>query len=208
MKRITLQLIIIFFSASAYSIDLSDLLEDSSPKELLQKKCIRLGTSEVLDIPFETACKVLSKSTLLKLAQDEFGRSISKNGNVDFPVIQTAPNTYYYINEKGHRADLTELYRKQTDESSFNYVILASGKRFFGQYDVIIHLQIIDAGQSGIIYAVSMHAYPHNMLTRFSARKIGPVKKYFKKKMKLISYVAREVAVGLCRKEAFQLDEI
>lgn len=205
MKRCVLFLLILLFSTHVFALGTADLLKDEQAKKILGKKCIRLGTNEVLPLKFKTACRVLKQPHLLEAVQNEFIRSISQTGTVDFPVIQTAPGIYYYINEKGHRSDIIERYRKQTDEHSFNYIVQASGKRFFGRYDVIIHLQIIDAGSAGIIYAVSTHAYPHNLITRFSVRKISPVKKYFKKKMQLISYVAREVAIGLCEKEAFQL---
>ncbi|MEE9368065.1 MAG: hypothetical protein V3V05_04275 [Pontiella sp.] len=206
MKRLVLQIIIILSSVGSFAAGTADLLVDPAAKELLGKKCIRLGTSEILSVPFDTACVVLEQSHLLEAVQEEFIRSISQNGEVDFPVVETSPGVFYYINEKGKRSDIIELYRKQTDEYSYDYIVLASGKRFFGGFDVIIHLQVIDAGPSGIVYSVSTHAYPRNMVTRFSARNLGPVKNYFKKKMKLISYVAREVALGLCEKESFQLE--
>jgi hypothetical protein len=201
MNRFVHQFILLLFSASVYATGTADLLTDPAAKEILEKKCIRFGTTEVLTVEFDTACRILIQPQLLQAVQEEFIRSISKTGKVDFPVIETAPGTYYYINEKGKRSDITEHYRRKTNEHTFDYIVQASGKRFFGGYDVIIHLQVIDAEPAGIIYSVNTHAYPRNMLTRFSARKLGPVKNYFKKKMKLISYVAREIALGLCEKE-------
>ncbi len=206
MKRFALQMLFTLLATIAFAASTADLVKNTDAADIFEKKCIRLGTSEVLPIEFKTACRVLAQPQLLEAVQKEFVRSISQTGKVDFPVIRTAPGIYYYINEKGHRADITELYRKQTDKHSFDYVVHASGKRFFGRYDVIIHLQIVDAGPAGIVYSVGTHAYPHNSITRFSARKIAPAKNYFKKKMQLISYVAREIALGLCEKEAFKLD--
>ena len=206
MKRFVLQLVVLLITGSTYALNTADLLTDPDVQELFSKKCIRLGTSEVLPIPFDVACRVLSQPDLIPALQDEFIQSISQDGTVDFPVIKTAVGEYYYINEKGKRADIVELYREQTDAYSFDYLVLASGKRFFGRYDVIIHLQIVDAGPAGIVYSVSTHAYPHNWATRFSAHKIGPVKTYFKKQVRIISYVAREIGVSLCEKEEFQLE--
>lgn len=206
MKRIVRQILIFLISANAFALGTADLLVGADAKELLGKKCIRLGTSEVLLVDFKTACRVLEKSNLLEAIQIEFIRSISQTGEVDFPVIETSPGVFYYINEKGKRSDITELYRKQTDEHSYDYIVQASGKRFFGGFDVIIHLQVIDAGSAGIVYSVNTHAYPRNLVTRFSARNLGPVKNYFKKKMQLISWVAREVALGLSEQETFQLE--
>ena len=206
MKWFALNMTAMLLSASAFALGTVDLLDSPDAKDVLGKKCIRLGTSEVLPIDFETACRVLEQSKLVEAVQEEFIRSVSGNGKADFPIIGTGGGRYHYINEKGKRTDIAELYRKQTDVYSFDYIVQASGKRFFGGYDVIIHLQVVDAGSIGVVYSVSIHAYPHNGITRFSARKLAPAKKYFKKKMKLISYVAREVGLGLCQKEEFQPD--
>jgi hypothetical protein len=204
MKRFVLQLVALILSASSFGLGTADLLDDAEAKALLEKKCIRYGTSELLAIDFGTACKTLEQQELVKAVQEEFARSVSENGQVDFPVLDDGGGKYHYINEKGHRTDIKELYRKKTDNHSFDYIIWATGKRFFGRYDVIVHLQIVDAGTMGIAYSVSTHAYPHNWLTRFSARKVAPTKKYFNSKMRLISYVAREVGIGLCEKEEFR----
>ncbi|MEA2068710.1 MAG: hypothetical protein U9P12_05875 [Verrucomicrobiota bacterium] len=206
MKRFALNMTAMLLSASAFALGTVDLLESPGAKDVLGKKCIRLGTSEVLPIDFQTACRVLERSKLVEAVQEEFVRSVSGNGKADFPIAGTGQGKYHYINEKGQRTDITELYRQQTDDYSFDYVVHASGKRFFGHYDIIIHLQVVDADPSGVIYSVIIHAYPHNGITRFSARKLAPAKKYFRKKMKLISYVAREVGLELCEKEEFQPD--
>ncbi|MDF7798943.1 hypothetical protein P4C99_05685 [Pontiellaceae bacterium B1224] len=200
MKRLALYICLFFLTLSAWAVNTADLVTNPVGLNVLQKKCIRLGTSEVLPIQFETACIVLKQQDLLPAVQEEFARSISEDGTVDFPVFETDPGTYYYINENGKRTDIVELYRKQTDEHSFNFIVMASGKRFFGRYDVIIHLQVVDAGPAGIIYSVKVHAYPHNWLTRTS-HKIGLTRGFFKKKMQLISWVAREIATGLCEQE-------
>lgn len=200
MKRFILQLLLLMASFSVYALDTIELVSDPSALEILNKKCIRLGTSEVLPIEFKTACKALEQPRLVQAMQDEFCRTVSNNGEVDFPIVQISRNEYYYFNENGKRSDIKELYKKQTDAHSFDYIVLASGKRFFGKYDVVVHLQIIDAGTAGIIYSVQVHAWPHSWLTR-SSHKIGLTKSFFKKKMKLVSWVAREVGSGLCEQE-------
>jgi hypothetical protein len=205
MKRFVLQLSVILLSAGAYALGPAELLKDDASRELLNRKCIHLGTSEVLPIRFETACAVLAQPELVDGLQAEYARSVSKNGKVDFPIIGNGPGRCYYINEKGRRTDITELYRRQTNAHSFDYIILAEGKRLFGGYDAIIHLQVIDAGPAGIVYSVSSHTYLHNGLTRFSARNLSPVRKHFRTQMRIISYVAREVGTGLCEEEEVRI---
>ncbi len=204
MKWILIQMMFVLCAASSFGLGTAELVTDEHALEVLGKKCIRLGTSEVLPIQFQTARAVLERPDLAQAAQIVFAESISENGAVDFPVIEDAPRKYHYISEKGQRTDITELYRELTDEHTFDYIVLASGKRFFGGFDVVVHLQVIDAEEAGVVYSVITHAYPRNWLTRFSATKIGVTKNYFKKKMKLISWVAREIAVNLCEAEAFR----
>jgi len=201
MKRLALYLLLIFSTADSFALETADLIDDKAALEVLNKNCIRLGTSELVPIEFSTLCAVLDRSGLIEALQYEFARTISKNGQVDFPVFQDGPGKYHYTDESGHRTDLKELYRKQTDAHSYDFIILASGRRFFGKYDVVVHLQVVDAGTAGVAYSVAAHAYPHNWLTRFSLHKIGLTKGYFKDKMQMISYIAREIAVGLCEQE-------
>lgn len=204
MKRFVLHLLALMVAAGSFGIGAADLLDDRAAKAVLAKNCIRLGTSELLPIDFQTACRVLEQSELVQAVQEEFAQSVSGDGKVEFPIIENGDGTFHYTNEKQQRTNLAELYRKQTDPHSFDYIVWASGKRFFGDYDVVIHLQVVDAAPAGIVYSVTTHAYPHNWLTRFSARRIGVTKRYFKKKMRLISTIAREIGTGLCEKEAFR----
>ena len=204
MKRIVLQILALLLAAASYGKDTAALIKDAEASKILEKKCIRLGTSEVLKVDFETACSVLRQSDLVEAIQEEFAQTIAEDGKVEFPIIDEGGGKYYYENEKGKRTDVRELYRKRTDEHTFDYVVWARGKRFFGGFDVVIHLQVADAGFQGIIYSVYTHAYPHNWATRFSARNIGTTKRYFRRKMKMISYVAREIGLSLCSKEAFR----
>ncbi len=200
MKRWILQLTVLLLPLASFAIGTADLVTHPVGRDVLGKKCIRLGTSEVLPIKFKTACVVLKQKKLVLAIQKEFIRSISNHGAVDFTILEHGPGEYYYINEKEQRTDIIELYRKQTDEFSFDYIVMAHSKRFFGTYDVIIHLQVVDAGPTGIVYSVNVHIWPHNWLTR-SSHKIGLTRSFFKKKMKLISWVAREIGTGLSEQE-------
>ena len=200
MKRFVLQILIYLLCSTAWAVGTSDLIQNADAQEILHKKCIRLGTSEILPLKFETIRTVLNQADLVQNIQAEFIRSISENGEVDFPIQETAPGHYYYINEKGQRADIIELYRAQTDEFSFDYIVMAQGKRFFGSYDVIIHLQVVDVQQSGIVYTVKVYAYPHSWLLRTS-HKLGMTRNFFKKKMKMISWITHDIATGLCKRE-------
>ena len=103
--------------------------------------------------------------------------------------------------------DITELLRKQTGENTFDMIYHVKGKRFFGAYEVIIHVRAIDAGAAGVIYTAQIHAYPHNGAFRFFARRFGSIERYFKKKTRLIESISNQVLSGLCESSAgFKLD--
>lgn len=200
MLRIVVQICLTLLLLPAAAMDTAELVNDPDAAAVLSRNCIRLGTSEILPVKFKTAVAVLNDPELVTAVQEEFARSISKNGKVDFPVFQNGEHRYYYINEYGKRTDITELYRKQTDSASYDYIVMAGGKRRFGYYDVIIHLKVTDLGDLGILYSVNVHAWPHSWFTRTSHR-IGLTRTYFRNNMKLISWIAREIAIGLCEQE-------
>ncbi|MDZ8117938.1 hypothetical protein [Pontiella agarivorans] len=200
MKHLALFWIPLLLALSSFAGSTADLITNPQAREILSRNCIRLGTSEILPVKFQTAVAVLNNPELVTAVQEEFARSISSNGTVDFPIIGNGEHRYYYINEYDQRTDLTELYKKQTDRTSYDYIVWAGGKRRFGYYDVIIHLQVTDLGDLGILYSVHVHAWPHSWFTRTSHR-LGFTRSYFRDNMKFISRIAREIALGLCEQE-------
>lgn len=195
--------ILLAIASSAHALDTASLLNDSAEMELLQKNCIRAETSGVVPIRFDTACEILTQPDLYQMLQDEYARSVSKNGKVDFPIIETKPGHYYYVNADNQRTDIVELYRQQTEAGVFDVVLKASGKRFFGHYDVIIHVQILDAVDAGVTYFADVNAYPYNGAMRFIARRLGMVERYFKKNTDDILWVARKIGTGLSDRIGF-----
>ena len=171
-------------------------LDDPAAK-FLEKKCIRTESSGVLPARFDAVACYLSQPDLVQRLQGEYRRSVSKDGTMDFPIVENGNNSYYYINEKDQRTDLFELYRGQTSDSMFDLVYYAKGKRYFGKYEVLIHIRAIDAKPAGTIYTASVHAYPHNGLMRFFARRFGTVERYFQRKTRIINRVSNKICIGM-----------
>ena len=190
--------------SSVLALGTADLLPDSPARKLLDKKCIRAATSGVVPVSYDSATRILDQQDLLKIVQAEYARSISKEGSVKFPIIETAPGQFHYVNEKGQRTDIVELHRSQSEEGAFDIILQASGKRFFGLYDVIIHVQIQDASDAGVVYAAQVHAYPHNGPMRFFARKLGTVERYFRKNTSNIESLACNIGQGLAEQASLQ----
>jgi hypothetical protein len=164
---------------------------------LLEKKCIQTETSGVLPARFDAVAHYLSQPDLVQRIQGEYRRSVSKDGTIDFPIVRNGNGAYYYINEKNQRTDLFELYRRQTSDFTFDLVYHAAGKRYFGKYEVLIHIRAIDAGPAGTIYTASVHAYPHNGPMRFFARRFGTVERYFQRKTRIIARVSNKICIGM-----------
>ncbi|MBT8042707.1 MAG: hypothetical protein KJN98_06020, partial [Pontiella sp.] len=182
---------------NVFALETAEFVQEADAKALLAKKCIRAETSGLIAIGFDAATRALGRNDLLKAVRNEYTRSISKSGKVDIDVVETAPGRYHYFNDRNKRVDIIELYRKQTDETSFDIVMQASGKRFFGRYDVIIHVRVIDALDAGVVYTARIHAYPHNGPIRFLARRTGAIERYFRKNTRTIDWVARTICEGL-----------
>ena len=165
--------------------------------ELLEKKCIQSVTSGLLPARFDAVARYLSHPDLVQRIQREYRRSVSKDGTIDFPIIENGNGSYFYINEKNQRTDLFELYRRQTSDSTFDLIYHAKGNRYFGKYEVLTHIRAIDAGAAGTIYIASVYAYPHNGPMRFFARRFGTVERYFQRKTRIIARVSSKICIGL-----------
>jgi hypothetical protein len=204
MKRIALQLLATLMSASALALGTAGILPDCPAKDLLKKKCIHTATGGLLPLSYGTATALLDNENLLKTIQSEYAHSVSRNGKVLFPVIKSAPGKYHYTNASGQRTDIEELYRRSSGDGTFDIILQASGKRFFGRYDVIIHIQILDASDIGVAYTVQLYTYPHNRTWRFLARRTGTIERYFNKNTANIQWVAQQIGTSLAERSAFK----
>lgn len=200
MKRHAPQLIALVLalaSGRAAALDTAALLDDPSALKLLSKQCIRAEAYGVMPVPFAAAEELLGTPDLIKRIQNEYRRSVSKNGTVDFPVEESGPGTFYYLNEKDQRTDIRELCRRPTSDATFDLVYLAAGKRFFGDYEVLIHIRAIDAGTAGTVYTAEINAYPHNLPMRFLTRWFGSTERYFQRKTALTARIATRICADL-----------
>lgn len=182
----------------------TDLLDTPVDERLFGKKAIQLGTSAVLPLPFDRVAKTMEKPGLLETICREYVQSKQGADLAEIPLVETSPGHYAFFNEKGQRTDITELYRKQTDAQSFDYILLTSGKRFFGHYDAIIHIRIVDVGEVGAVYTANIHAYPHNAATRFFTKRLRVARQYFKTRIRIISRAGQTALVARCEKEPLE----
>lgn len=196
MKSFLLQLLTCLLTSGAFALETGELTDDRAVA-LLEKNCIQTATGGVMPAPFGAVVDYLNAPALLQRIQDEYLRSVSRDGIIDYPIVETGEGTYYYINEKNQRTDVVELYRGQTSGSSYDLAYYAKGKRFFGRYELLVHIRVFDAGPVGTLYTVSVYVYPRNGPVRFLTRHLGTVERYFRRKTWILVRVTEKICRGL-----------
>ena len=200
MKRCALHLIVAWLlltASSASALDTLALLQGSPSEKLLNKRCIRTDIAGMLPVAFDDAAFFLAQPRLMQRLQEGYWKTTDQDESTGISILESAPGHYYYISGKNQRTEIQELFRGPTADDAFDVLLQASGKRFFGKYDVIIHLQILDIPRSGVAYVAEIHAYPRNMALRFFARRLGTIERYFKKQTGLMVYIARKISSDL-----------
>jgi hypothetical protein len=173
------------------------LLNGHESTALLKKKCIQTTVSGVIAPRWDVSIQLLAQPDFIPWIQSAYQRSVSPDSTLSFPIIETSDGEYHYLNEKNQRTDIFELYRSQTSDTTFDLIYLAKGKRFFGKYEVLIHVHAIDACTAGTVYTASIHAYPKNGPLRFFARRMGSVERYFQNKTKMIANITEKICRGM-----------
>jgi len=200
--KIAFATIVLLLTVSAHALDTVALV-DGPAAALLEKKCIRTDVGGVLPVRFDAAVGVLDQPDLILHIQEAYRASVSKERTRDLPIVGTDDGAYHYTNEKNHRTDFFELYREQTSATSFDLIYLANGKRFFGKYEVLIHIRVVDAKPAGTLYIAEIHAYPRNAALRFFARRLGTVERYFQRKTHLIAGISSQLCMGMEPRTSF-----
>ena len=201
MNQLSIGLALLLPAFGAFALGTETLVHNTETRVLLSKKCIRTEMEGSMAIPFDSASALLNQPNLLELVQQEYARSVSEHGKVDIPVIETTPGQYHYYNNKGKRTDIRILHRGSTTDGVYDCILQASGKRFFGRYDVVVHFRMVEAGESDVEYVTQVHAYPHNGALRFFARKLGTIERYFKKNADKIGSTAQTIGEGLMEQQ-------
>ncbi len=188
--------------ASARALDTVALLPDGGPsRELLEsKKPIYAETQGEVEVDFSNALVVFAGSNLLQEVQEAYCTLIAKDHTPEFTIRQHSANTYFYVNKDGERTDIKEVVRRQTSENTFDIVYYSTGKRFFGDYQAVIHVRISGGDGKSSHYTASVYAYPENMISRFFARRLGLVERFFKGKTQEMTGIITTIFCNLCEK--------
>ena len=189
-------------SVPVLALDTVSLLPAGASKTLLQKKDpIMAESTGSVPVGFQNALLLIKTPTLLSDVQNAYCSLMMKEGEEpEFTILQNSANTYFYVNRKGERTDITEVFRQKTATNRFDIVYYSKGERFFGDYQAVIHVQVAPAGETNSQYTASVYAYPENAVSRFFARRLGLVKRFFRKKTAEMSGLITTITCNLCSK--------
>lgn len=200
MRRLLL-LILIFSAIRAFPVDVSETValvsSDMQSQALLDKKFIFAQTGGSVPVPVDSAIGILQQPDFLTRVQDEYANTLPSGKLPEFTVQQSSPNTWYFINAHQERTDITEVARHLRESGAFDLAYYTEGRRFFGFYQALIHVRLNSSGDS-TDYTVAVYAYPENGLSRFFARHLNLVDKYFRSKTDEISALAVQISAQLC----------
>jgi hypothetical protein len=181
-----------------HALETLSMLETGPSRTLLERKNpIKATTKGTLPVKFVGMMRVLSEPDFLENIQRAYSELIIEGETPEFRINKTSDKTYYYINKNGERTDILEVLRRKTSDTTFDIILLSSGKRFFGNYEALIHVQITRKGEQ-VDYVSSVYAYPENVISRFLARRLGLIERYFRNKASHMTGIISIISCKLC----------
>jgi hypothetical protein len=182
-----------------WALDTDGLVgEQPLAREVLARRHIRVDGAGNVPIDYRNAVTTFANEGLLDAVQAEYARQLPPGEEPEFVVHETAPGTFAYANAKGETSTLRELYRGTSGTNQFAVVYHVQGRRFFGDFQSLIHIEIAPAAATSTVYQASVYAYPESAVPRFFARHLGLVDRYFRSKTADIEALATRICIRLC----------
>jgi hypothetical protein len=198
--RVRLLLILLALSMQAGAIGLPEtegLVSDDLSRTLLAKEFIYAETGGNVPVDIGSAITLLRQPSFLTRVQEEYESLLPPGKQPEFTVQQSATNSWFYINKKQERTDIIEVASREGADDTFDLAYYTEGRRFFGFYQALIHVQLTGEDES-TRYTVAVYAYPENLVSRFFARHLNLVERYFRSKTDEISVLAAQISTRLC----------
>jgi hypothetical protein len=187
-------------SAACATADVAPLLEPgSAAAEMLTRHVIPVQASGEMALSFPVAVRVLARGNLLDDVQAAYAELLPEGEVPEFEVRHAESNHYFYVNAKQQRSDVRELLRRYDGSHEIEAVYYVTGKRFFGYFESVTHVRVTRAEDDIVAYAVDVFAYPHNGVSRFLARHLRLVERYFNDKTDAMVSMVADICRYLCR---------
>jgi hypothetical protein len=193
MKRQSLMVLLIMVTVPA----LAGFREMPEYRSVLDAHYIEAGGTGLVEVAFRDAVILFERVNLLDDVQAAYAQRLGEGEKPEFVIAQESTNRWSYVNKSGHESVIQELHRAiQTNGNNAAVVYYTEGERFFGKFRAIIEVLVQPAGEGDASrYEVAVYAYPVNSFSRFFARHLGVVDRFFRDKTREIT----QLAVTICR---------
>jgi hypothetical protein len=140
-------------------------------QNVLSGRFIRVDADGRTAADFKTLLAVNRRPDLLKAVLEEYAAMLLAEGKTpEFSIEETGPGQYYYLNREKHASYITELLRSELSDGKLHAVYGITGKRFFGDFAAVVHVEITEAKPDEVAYFVEVYALPESKLFRVVAR--------------------------------------
>ena len=180
--------------STSSGLETLSLLDEGRARLLLEKKNpIQADVKGRIAVSFDTMLGLYESPSMLLRIQQIYRDYVVGPEGVEFEVVEVRSNFYAYVNRNEERTIIEECCRLKPNEDQFDLVLYTEGKRFFGAYEAVIHVQL-ERGLNQSLYQATVYAYPRNGLSRFFGRYLGLIERFFKQKTAEMELLTVEIA--------------
>jgi hypothetical protein len=184
-------------------VSVADYQEADTYRSVLDRHYIKAGGTGTVDVSFRDAVMLFEQENLLNDVQAAYAKMLTEGQTPEFTIQVDATNQWSYVNKSGQQSVIIELHRLIGAEDRASLVYYSAGERFFGKFRAVIVIDVIPAEHASS-YEVTVYAYPENSFSRFFARHLGVVDRFFHAKTLEIT----ALAVGICEHMLVKKDDV
>jgi hypothetical protein len=148
-------------------------------KAVMDQSYIPVSLAGSVAVPFATAIFLFQQDNMLDRVQLEYGRLLPEGEKPEFVVQQESTNRWSYVNRKNQESVITEVYRNLANQNTAELLYHTTGKRFFGDFEALTHVTLRREENNETRFTLRVYAYPKVAVSRFLARHLGLVERYF-----------------------------
>ena len=176
-------------------VSLADYQHSDAYRSVLDRHYIKAGGTGMVEVSFSDAVVLFEQENLLNDVQAAYAKMLKDGQTPEFTIQVDATNQWSYVNKAGQQSVIIELHRLIGTEDRASLVYYSAGERFFGKFRAVIVIDVVPADLGASAYEVTVYAYPENSFSRFFARHLGVVDRFFRTKTTEIT----ALAVDICR---------
>lgn len=177
-------------------IDPALLSGDEAALAITTKPALRYEAAGTATAPFSEMVRVFASTSLLADIQVEYERLLPEGETPEFTIEQTGPTAYGYVNREDETSTIREIRRHEAADY-VEVVYHASGERFFGRFDAVIHIRVAPETDDAVAYTARVLAYPASRFLRVLAR-FPLVDLYFQRKTREVAGLSVRIGEALC----------